>query len=44
MTASSFEVASIFLLPREKSRFRYEWVTGVLKETVLFCPNMNTMQ
>ena len=44
MTASSFEVASIFPLPRETSSCRYEWVTGVLKGPVLFCSNMNNMQ
>ena len=43
MTSSSFEVASIFLLPPETSGCRYEWVTGVLKRPVLFCGNMKIM-
>ena len=44
MTASSFEVASKFLFPRETSSCRNEWVTGVLKRLVLFCGNENNLQ
>ena len=44
MAPSSFEVASIFLLPRETSGCRYERVTVVLKRPVLFCGNMKNMQ